>query len=186
MAKLLHLCPLTNDDADHFLIRYLSGDKAFTIFTKTEDMDKNDRDYTNGEITVFWKPAKCIHATTCYRELIEVFNPRKRPWVNMNGASTQEIIRVVKLCPTQALDFAYNKDLVAENKEKGKDIVPEDVPEVRVMKDGPIVFRGNFRIMGTQGEELKPMKIQSICRCGESLSMPFCDGTHRKTGFTGE
>jgi uncharacterized Fe-S cluster protein YjdI len=165
----------------------LSGEKPFIIFTKTEAMDKNDRDYTNGEITVFWRPAKCIHATTCYRELIEVFNPRKRPWVNMDGASTEEIIRVVRMCPTQALAFAYNKDLVAEkNNEKTKAKLTDDLPEVRVMEDGPIVFRGNFRIMGAEGKELKPMKIQSICRCGASYNMPYCDGTHRKTGFTGK
>ena len=80
-------------------------------------MDKTDRKYTNGEITVFWQPKKCIHATTCYRELIEVFNPRKRPWVNMDGASTEEIIRVVKLCPTQALTYKYNKDIEKEKQE---------------------------------------------------------------------
>lgn len=148
-------------------------------------MDKNDRDYTNGEITVFWRPAKCIHATTCYRELIEVFNPRKRPWVDMNGASTEEIIRVVKMCPTKALDYAYNKDLAKNKNEKKAEVtVPEELPEIRVMKNGPLVFRGTFRILGTDGKELKTMKIQSICRCGASLNMPFCDGTHRKTGFT--
>ncbi|NMB71943.1 MAG: hypothetical protein GYA22_07330, partial [Bacteroidales bacterium] len=71
-------------------------------------MDKHDRTYTNGEITVFWKPGKCIHATTCYRELIEVFNPRKRPWVNMQGAPTERIIEVVDKCPTQALSWQWN------------------------------------------------------------------------------
>jgi uncharacterized Fe-S cluster protein YjdI len=38
-------------------------------------METKDREYTNGEITVIWKPSKCIHVTTCYRELIEVFIP---------------------------------------------------------------------------------------------------------------
>ena len=150
-------------------------------------MDKNDRDYTNGEITVFWKPSKCIHATTCYRELIEVFNPRKRPWVNMDGASSEEITRVVKMCPTQALAFAYNKDLAPENKNDNAKIPDsEAVPEIRVMEDGPLVLHGNFHIIDTEGKELRPMKIQSLCRCGASQKMPHCDGTHRKTGFTGK
>lgn len=151
------------------------------------NMDKHDRKYTNGEITVFWKPAKCIHATTCYRELLEVFNPRRRPWVNMDGAPTDEIIRVVRLCPTQALSFAYNKDLGKE--EAGREEVhaaPEKVPELRVMEDGPLVLHGEFRITGTEGNVLKTAKIQSLCRCGASRNMPFCDGMHRKTGFQGK
>lgn len=150
-------------------------------------MDKQDRKYTNGEITVFWKPGKCIHATTCYRELIEVFNPRKRPWVNMDGASSEEIIRVVKMCPTQALAYAHNKDLEKAEENEGMNLqMPEKVPELRVMEDGPLVLHGAFRIVDAEGNELKPMKIQSLCRCAASGNMPFCDGTHRKTGFRGK
>ncbi len=145
-------------------------------------MDKTDKKYTNGEITVFWQPKKCIHATTCYRELIEVFNPRKRPWVNMDGAPTEEIIRVVKLCPTQALSFKFNNELAPVK-------TPETEPvlcEARVMEDGPLVLKGDFRIYDTDGQELRHMKMTSLCRCGASETLPFCDGTHRKIGFTGK
>ena len=148
-------------------------------------MDKTDRNYTNGEITVFWQPKKCIHATTCYRELIDVFNPRKRPWVNMDGASTEEIIKVVKLCPTQALSFSYNNEVGSEN-EVSKASLPETVPEARVMTDGPLVLRGSFTLYDTDGREMKSMKITSLCRCGSSNDLPYCDGTHRKIGFTGK
>jgi uncharacterized Fe-S cluster protein YjdI len=152
-----------------------------------ENMDKSDRNYTNGEITVFWKPGKCIHATTCYRELIEVFNPRKRPWINMDGAPSEEIIRVVKKCPTEAISFAYNKDLGKDKESSGMNLPdPVKVPEIRVMEDGPLVFFGEYHIIGPEGDELKPMKIQSFCRCGSSLTMPYCDGMHRKTGFNGK
>jgi uncharacterized Fe-S cluster protein YjdI len=155
-----------------------------------ERTENNDREYTNGEITVFWKPSKCIHATTCYRELIEVFNPRKRPWINMDGASTTEIIRVVGLCPTEALSYKWNKE--KENLTTIKtgnqilEITEGDQPaEIRVMKDGPLVIKGNFIIKGSDGKEMRKMKMASFCRCGHSGNMPFCDGTHRKIEFSG-
>lgn len=150
-------------------------------------MDSNDREYKNDDITVFWRPAKCIHATTCYKELIEVFNPRNRPWVDMSGAPTERIIEVVDKCPTQALYYRYNKDIeknpdaIPEKKEKA----PEKKTEIKVMKDGPLVVRGNFKVIDENGNEIKTMKMTSLCRCGKSLKMPFCDGTHRKFDFKG-
>ena len=147
-------------------------------------MDKTDRKYTNGEITVFWQPKKCIHATTCYRELTDVFNPRKRPWVNMDGAPTGEIIRVVKLCPTQALFFKFNKDLDIEKQADSSNDLNEVPAEARIMEDGPLVLKGNFKIYGTDGKELRHLKMSSLCRCGASNNIPYCDGTHRKIGYT--
>jgi len=145
-------------------------------------MDKTDRNYSNGKITVFWQPKKCIHATTCYRELIDVFNPRKRPWVDMNGASTEEIIRVVKLCPTQALSFKYNEEIAEEKKPEPAEVLAE----ARVMEDGPLVLKGDFKIFDTDGTELRHLRMSSLCRCGRSDNLPYCDGTHRKIGFTGK
>jgi uncharacterized Fe-S cluster protein YjdI len=145
-------------------------------------MDKLDKKYTNGEITVFWQPKKCIHATTCYRELIDVFNPRKRPWVNMEGASTEEIIRVVKLCPTQALSYQYNKDISVVRPE-GETTVPA---EARIMEDGPLVLKGNFSILDAEGNPLKHVRMTSLCRCGASMDLPYCDGSHRKIGYVGK
>ena len=58
-----------------------------------------------------------------------------------------------------------------------------DVLEVRIMKDGPVVVEGNFRLITSEGKEIKTGEFASFCRCGESNSMPFCDGMHRKVGF---
>lgn len=160
-------------------------------------MNPNDRQYTNGEITVFWKPSKCIHATTCFRELLDVYNPRKRPWVNMKGASTARIIEVTNKCPTQAISWKYNKDLGSEgminSAQTGEEITPETlfgkeeskIVNIQVMKDGPLLVEGDFRVIGSNGEELRTMIMTSFCRCGNSGAQPYCDGTHRKTGFRG-
>ena len=150
-------------------------------------MDDNNREYSNDDITVYWKPKECIHATTCFRELRSVFNPGKRPWVDMSGASTEEIIRIVDLCPTNALTYKWNKDPKEKKENIQKDMEKEKTEnkgksgaEIRVMPDGPLVVKGDFTIIGADGKEMKKMKITSFCRCGQSLNMPYCDGTHRK------
>jgi len=145
-------------------------------------MENKDRDYSNEDITVHWKPGKCIHVTTCYKELIEVFNPRNRPWINMKGAPTKRIIEVVKKCPTAALTYSWNdKSKQEELKEKEK---KTKKTEVKIMRDGPIVVMGDFEITGPQGQTYNKMKMSSFCRCGSSDNMPFCDGTHRKVNFS--
>jgi uncharacterized Fe-S cluster protein YjdI len=156
-----------------------------------ERAESNDREYSNGEITVFWKPSKCIHATTCYRELIEVFNPRKRPWVDMSAAPTDEIIRVVNLCPTDALTYKYKNEKPADeikehNEQKKETNLEIPAAEIRVMKDGPLIVKGNFIIRDINNNEMRHMKMASFCRCGHSNNMPFCDGMHRKTGFSSD
>jgi hypothetical protein len=103
----------------------------------------------------------------------------------MEGAPTEEIIRVVKLCPTKALSYEYNSPQEIQEAEK-TETSPEMDGEVRIMEDGPIVLKGNFKIYDTNGTELKSMKMVSLCRCGASNDLPYCDGTHRKIGFTGK
>jgi uncharacterized Fe-S cluster protein YjdI len=157
------------------------------------------RRYTNGEITVFWKPDACVHASHCYRELIEVFDPGKRPWVDMYGASTDQIIETVNMCPTEALAWKWNDE------EKNKEIDPEQsnhinfmrpelmgtanlLPEekpatVKVMPDGPLVISGSFTLLYGENKKEVNDSIISLCRCGASNHLPFCDGVHRKIGF---
>ncbi len=154
-------------------------------------MDKENREYTNGEIKVYWQPDKCIHATTCYRELIEVFNPRKRPWVNMKGASTERIIEIINKCPTDALTYKWNDE--SKNKEAPNEKINSANAYasathlrpviVQVMRDGPLVVQGSFVVYDGQGKQLKSMAMTSFCRCGASNNPPFCDGFHRKIGF---
>jgi uncharacterized Fe-S cluster protein YjdI len=155
-------------------------------------MDQNNRTYSNKDIKVHWKPAKCIHATTCYRELREVFNPRERPWIKMDGASTEKIIDIVRRCPTDALTYEWLEEGKASDKapasglsddSRGKEVQNQPA-EIRIMKDGPYVVEGDFTIIGSNGQELKKMFMTSFCRCGASEEMPYCDGTHRMEDFT--
>jgi uncharacterized Fe-S cluster protein YjdI len=72
--------------------------------------------YTNNEVTVVWRPSTCIHSANCWKGLIEVFNPRQKPWIKMDGAATEKIIEQVKKCPSGALSYFMNTNELKENK----------------------------------------------------------------------
>ena len=61
--------------------------------------------YTNGEITVLWQPDICIHSAICFKGLAEVFDPRRKPWIDMSQADTERIIAQVKNCPSGAISI---------------------------------------------------------------------------------
>ena len=63
------------------------------------------KNYSNGDITVIWQPDLCIHSTKCFKGLPGVFDPQKRPWINMNEASTEDIRNQVEICPSGALSY---------------------------------------------------------------------------------
>jgi len=160
-----------------------------------------DRKYSNDEITVFWKPSACVHASYCYRELIEVFDPGRRPWVDMKGAATEKIIETVNMCPTEALTWKWNDSI--KNQDVGIDqsnhvkfrrpeLLTQDAKtpmenpvSVKIMIDGPIVIKGDFSLNYSGVNKDFREGLVSICRCGASDHQPFCDGQHRKIGFTG-
>jgi len=61
--------------------------------------------YTNGEITINWQPDKCIHSGVCVKTLPQVYNPKDRPWIKMENASSDELRAQVAKCPSGALSI---------------------------------------------------------------------------------
>ncbi|MHB1148737.1 MAG: (4Fe-4S)-binding protein [Lutibacter sp.] len=70
-------------------------------------MDKNNltKEYSNGEITVVWQSAKCIHSGVCFGNLPKVFQPKERPWIKIDNATSEKIINAVAKCPSGALSI---------------------------------------------------------------------------------
>jgi CDGSH-type Zn-finger protein len=58
--------------------------------------------------------------------------------------------------------------------------------EIRPVKDGPILLNGNVTILNGSGREAWRGNKTALCRCGESNNKPFCDGQHKKAGFTSD
>jgi len=146
-------------------------------------MDKNERSYSNEEITVHWKPRECVHAGTCFRELRKVFDPSRRPWIDLSEGETDAIIDIVDRCPTDAL--TYNRNIEGgsiEGASSDKSTIAETV-NFSIMRNGPILAEGKFTIVKEDGSEQEVQSITSFCRCGLSRNQPFCDGAHNKEGF---
>ena len=52
-------------------------------------------------------------------------------------------------------------------------------------RDGPLLVRGPFRLVDQDGREIEVERSTiALCRCGKSKLRPFCDGTHKLSGFT--
>jgi uncharacterized Fe-S cluster protein YjdI len=64
-----------------------------------------EKHYSNGELTVVWKPKLCIHSRRCSEGLPGVFDPDKRPWITITGAASAEIATQVRRCPSGALSL---------------------------------------------------------------------------------
>ncbi|MBG6225268.1 hypothetical protein IWX63_001840 [Arthrobacter sp. CAN_A2] len=53
--------------------------------------------------------------------------------------------------------------------------------------NGPLLVRGDFTLLGADGEELpRTRRTVALCRCGASVIKPYCDGSHKLTGFRSE
>lgn len=66
--------------------------------------------YSNGEVTIIWKPSLCAHSANCVRGLPLVFDSRRKPWIDPMAATTLEIVEQVKKCPSGALSFIMNHE----------------------------------------------------------------------------
>lgn len=130
--------------------------------------------YSNGEITVVWEPAKCIHSKKCFHGLPKVFDPNQRPWVNIEGSNTQTISDQVTACPSGALSLE-GEAIDEKNSSEGL--------SVRVLPNGPLIFENSAIITGTDNQQAQKKGPIAFCRCGASNNKPYCDGSHVKVEF---
>ncbi len=71
--------------------------------------ENSKKEYSNGEVTITWELKKCSHSGNCVRGLHSVFDNKARPWINSEGATTEEIVNQINKCPSGALGFYFDK-----------------------------------------------------------------------------
>ena len=136
------------------------------------------KEYANGDLTVVWKPAKCIHSTICVKTLPQVYDPNAKPWIKAENATVDELKAQIDLCPSGALTYRM----------AGESTTAFEGPEainVNLVENGPLMVAGSIEITYPDGSKVQREKNTAFCRCGASANKPFCDGAHKKVGFTG-
>jgi len=68
-------------------------------------VDSGDREYVRDGVTVVWRPGLCVHSGVCARGLPLVFDPKRRPWIDMDQAEVDQIVAQVGRCPSGALSI---------------------------------------------------------------------------------
>lgn len=135
------------------------------------------KEYSNGELTIVWQPAKCIHSAICVQSLPKVYDPKAKPWIKMDNATTQALIDQVDKCPSGALSYYLN----------GEEKITETTPETKidVRENGPLLVYGALSVTDKNVTTETQNKATAFCRCGQSENKPYCDGTHVKVDFKG-
>jgi len=54
---------------------------------------------------------------------------------------------------------------------------------IRARPNGPLMLTGSLTVVGTNGRAAHS-ETTFLCRCGQSANKPYCDGTHKRIGFT--
>ncbi|MFM2362103.1 MAG: hypothetical protein RLZZ316_1005 [Bacteroidota bacterium] len=142
-------------------------------------MSQTTMKYTKNDVTVIWKPNVCIHSAVCVKGLPDVFNPQRRPWIDMEQADTAAIIEQVRKCPSGAISYELSNATEATAPAATANTI------INVLPNGPFIINSECLIKHSDGsEEIKTGKV-ALCRCGASQKKPYCDGSHRGNGFQG-
>ena len=132
--------------------------------------------YKSDSIEITYDSKLCIHAAECTKGLPEVFDIKKKPWVNPDGAENDKIAKVIHKCPSGALQYIRN--------DGGRDETPAADSKIITVPNGPIYISGDIDL--NFGDQKIKETRASLCRCGKSKNKPFCDNTHQEIDFYAE
>lgn len=123
------------------------------------------------QIKMSFEANKCMHARHCVTELPNVFKANTPgEWLYPDQCAPDLLEAVIRECPSGALKY-----------ERLDGHPNEEVPAVnmiRLRENGPLAFRAEMTVDGK-----KECHRLTLCRCGQSKSKPYCDGSHGPSSF---
>jgi CDGSH-type Zn-finger protein/uncharacterized Fe-S cluster protein YjdI len=136
---------------------------------------EHKRTYETDTIRVRWDSSRCIHTGICLRTLPSVFDTRRRPWVDIQGAEADAVATAVGRCPTGALRYERLDEEEGERPRRPTVVWP--------IEDGPLLMAGDLEVKGADGQLVTHETRLTFCRCGLSHNQPFCDNSHLRRNW---
>ncbi len=61
---------------------------------------------------------------------------------------------------------------------------PREPVTITPYANGPLIVRGEAQLIDEHGDPVeRHRRTVALCRCGASAIKPWCDGTHKLSGF---
>ncbi len=128
------------------------------------------------KITVHFDAARCIHSRHCVLDAPTVFKANTPgTWIFPDTVPVETLVGVAHNCSSGAIGYV--------RKDGGPEEIAPSVNQLRIRENGPYAVHAELIV------DQKPDGYRAtLCRCGQSNTKPWCDGSHVKAGFvaTGE
>ncbi|MEZ0268831.1 MAG: (4Fe-4S)-binding protein, partial [Nitrososphaeraceae archaeon] len=130
-------------DGTHNVIGFSSANRTLdeNDDTKKTAIKDKRRNYPGKEITVHDNRKICSHAAECVNNLSSVFKLGSRPWINPDASKMNDIVDVVRRCPSGALSYSIDGVEYRDPEEQRN-------PIVTVLKNGPYHITGGIELIG--------------------------------------
>ncbi|APV44604.1 Zn-finger domain of CDGSH type-containing protein [Dehalogenimonas formicexedens] len=158
-------------DGSHYRSGFDGTETASRASFSTQSVEVVGPDLTLSEV-----PILCAEARFCQRA--------GDTWHLVKKSDDQECRKIAieeaSECPSGRI--------VLKDKD-GNVIEPELTPSIGLIEDvpagfsGPIWVRGGIPIESSDGFDYERRNRVTLCRCGHSSNMPFCDGSHLEFKF---
>lgn len=125
----------------------------------------NTKTYRGKHINVTFESKRCSHGGDCIKSLPSVFNLKARPWINLQDCDLNKLAETINQCPSGALSFSEASD---------------ETVSLKVTANGPLNIRGQLTLKENFKDTGSIHSKVSLCRCGLSKNMPYCDASHLK------
>ena len=132
-----------------------------------------ERIFKGEKIVVRDDHSLCTHSGFCGNRITNIWKMLKE---SEESIVRGQIMAMVENCPSGTLSFALDAD---------SEVIEPDLPtEIAIIPDGPLWVSGGIPVERRDGQPLETRNRMNLCRCGASSNKPFCDGSHKKIGFT--